>query len=98
GRAASLLSVTAGQERSGVNLQISPVPMVRVSGTLSAPQGDPAYLPMRLIAVDSQNVDGGQTHTMTDGNGRFTFLSAPSGDYTLRVVETPPAFSFFGDF
>jgi Carboxypeptidase regulatory-like domain len=97
-RAASLLTVTAGQERSGVNLQISPVPMVRVSGTLSAPQGDPAYLPMRLMAVDSHNVDGGQINTMTDGNGRFTFLSVPSGDYTLRVVETPPAFSFFGDF
>jgi hypothetical protein len=53
---------------------------------------------MRLFAVDAPNDDNNQIATMTDGNGRFTFLAVPSGDYTLRAVETPPAFSFFGNF
>jgi Carboxypeptidase regulatory-like domain len=96
-RATSLVTVTSGQERSAVNLQLTPVPMARVSGTLSAPTGSAAYIPIKLTR-DSQNADRDAITTMTDDNGRFTFLAVPSGDYTLLALDTPPPVTFFGQF
>ena len=96
--AASLITVTSGQERSGVNLHVSPVAAPRVSGTVTAPSGSAAYVPIRLIPVDSESVDGDAIRTMTDDHGRFTFVAVPSGDYTLRVTATPPQVAFAGQF
>ena len=96
--AASLITLTSGQERSGVNLQVSPVAAARVSGTVSAPAGSAAYVPIRLMPVDSESVERDAISTMTDDNGRFTFVAVPSGDYTLRVTATPPQVAFSGQF
>ena len=96
--AASLITLTSGQERSGVNLQISPVPAARVSGTVSAPGGSAAYVPIRLMPVDSESVERDAIITMTDDNGRFTLVAVPAGDYTLRVTATPPQVMFAEQF
>jgi hypothetical protein len=96
--AASLITVTSGQERTGVNLQVSPVAAARVSGIVSAPEGSAAYVPIRLAPVDSERVERDAISTMTDANGRFTFLAVPSGDYTLRVTVTPPSVTFADSF
>jgi uncharacterized protein (DUF2141 family) len=96
--AASRITVVSGQERSGVNLQVTPVPTARVSGTISAPAGSAAYVTLRLIPADAEDVDGHAISTISDDNGRFTFLAVPSGDYTLRALDMPPPVTFFGHF
>lgn len=96
--AASLITVASGQERSGVNLQVSLMPTARVSGTLSVPTGSASYVPVTLIPADSERHDHDAISTMTDADGRFAFLAVPSGDYTLRVIDTPPPVTFFGHF
>ncbi len=96
--AASLVTVTSGQERSGVNLQVRPVPTARVTGTISAPAGSAGYVAVRLMPVDSEHDEGNAFSTMSDENGRFTLLGVPFGDYTLRVVDTPPPATFFRAF
>jgi hypothetical protein len=96
-RAASLITVTSGQERSGLNLQLRPVPMTRVSGTISAPTGSAAYVPVRLIPVDAES-DDDAISTLADDNGRFTFLAVPSGDYTLHALDMPSQSGFLEQF
>jgi Carboxypeptidase regulatory-like domain len=88
---AAVVSVSSGQERTGIDLQARPVPMVKVSGTVVGGSGSAANLPLRLLLRGSE--DFGRTSdvagTLTDANGGFTFLGVPSGDYLLKIVQTP---------
>jgi hypothetical protein len=91
------VTVTSGQERTGIDLQVKPVPVVKVSGTVVGGSGSAANLPVRLIPQGSEDFGsaplmGGTPNgagTLTDANGGFTFLGVPSGDYVLKIVQIP---------
>jgi hypothetical protein len=88
---ASIVTVVSGQDRSGVDLQVKPVPTARLSGILTGPAGPGATLPVRLIPAGSEDMARifDAAGTVTDVNGAFTFLAVPSGDYTLRTTHVP---------
>ena len=91
--AATIVTVVSAQERTGIDLQVKPVPMVRVSGVVTGATASAANIPIRLTAPGSddfgRSADVGGT--LTDANGNFTFLAVPAGDYVLRIVQIPRA-------
>jgi len=89
GRAA-IVTIASGQERSGVDLSLSPMKTVSVSGTLIGPDGAAASTALRLVPTGDGSVTGLETSaTMTDSQGGFRFLGVPPGQYTVTVLSTP---------
>jgi hypothetical protein len=87
GEAAAVITLRPGEEYGTADLQIMPVPSVRVSGTVLGPEGPLARSLLRLQSANTLEVfgDGDVPSTITDGAGNFTFLSVPSGDYTVKL-------------
>jgi hypothetical protein len=88
---AAIVSVTSGQERSAVDIQLQAVRTVRVSGNLLAPQGMADNVGIRLIPAgpDLAVNDVDAATTITDETGGFIFPGVPPGQYVLRVVRVP---------
>ena len=88
---AAIVTVTSGQERTGIDLQVRPVPMVKVSGTVVGGTAPAAALPVRLISQGSD--DSGRSAdvagTVTDAGGAFSFLAVPAGDYVIKILQVP---------
>ncbi len=94
--AATPIAVGGGEERTDVTITVRPVPAVRVSGRLVAPDGSaPPPTTIRLAGaamtdVITRGLVSGPDHVgfetatgMSDAGGRFTLLGVPSGDYVL---------------
>jgi hypothetical protein len=79
------IDVTYGDNRTGVDFQLQPVPAVRVSGRLTTPSGAVPGLLLRLMPAGSERLGFGSeaATTTVDRDGTFTFLNVPEGDYTL---------------
>jgi protocatechuate 3,4-dioxygenase beta subunit len=88
---ATVITVRAGEERHGVNLQLALVPTARISGTVQSPTGNVANLAVRLQPVQSDpgaavpDLEMGGTVTRPDGS--FTFHQVPAGQYLVRIVR-----------
>jgi hypothetical protein len=90
--AATPIAIEGGVERTNLAIALQPVPAVRVSGRLIAPDGSaPPPMAIRLVgeamagvitstapSIGFETVSG-----MTDAAGRFTLLGVPAGEYTL---------------
>jgi len=89
-RTAQPLTLSSGQERSGVDLQLVPVPTVRVAGSLASPTGHAERLTVSLGTADVRDLPTFLTaSTVTDEDGRFELPCVPAGDYQLRVLKLP---------
>jgi hypothetical protein len=92
---AQVITLKSGENRTGVDLQLTPVPTVRVSGTVTGPEGPAQGLGLHLIAADPDQGLSMDTSpddvatTVVDPRGQFTFLGVPRGDYVLRAVRNP---------
>jgi uncharacterized protein (DUF2141 family) len=91
---ANAITLGSGEVRSGVDLHLRPVSAVRVSGTLTGPDGPVAMQSVQLSpaasAEDLLAETGFEEATaITDRNGVFTLSAVPSGQYVLRAVKTP---------
>ena len=77
------LTINAGEERGGIDLQLQPVQTLRVSGFVVGPDGAAAGIPVRLWprALDDFALDQDATMATTDVNGAFSFPAVPSGHY-----------------
>jgi hypothetical protein len=90
---AETIRLTAGQERSDVDVHLTLTPMFRVSGVVTGPDGPMSALGLRLLPADAPqfqsdlNIDVATTATGSDG--RFTFLGVPPGQYEIRATRTP---------
>jgi hypothetical protein len=95
--AATPISLEAGQERTDLTIALRPVPAVRISGRLVAPDGSaPPPTTIRLVGDSMTDVIvesrpngpadiGFETVTgMSDTTGRFTLLGVPAGEYVLQ--------------
>lgn len=91
---ATPVTLASGQDYSGVDFQLRPVPVVQVSGVIVRPEsGQPRAVAVRLVpaadeTVSESGVDGAAATTTPDG--AFAFLAVPPGQYTIRVVQAPP--------
>ena len=88
---ATVLTLAAGQDRAGIDLQLNAVPTVRVAGTVSGPAGPLRALGVHLTAVNARGeLDAADTAvTATNDAGAFTFLGVPGGQYVVRAFREP---------
>jgi hypothetical protein len=95
-REATPIAIGAGEERSDVTIALRPVPAVRISGRLVAPDGSaPPRTTIQLLGAATTDVItrglitgpdyvGFETVTgITDPAGRFALLGVPAGEYVL---------------
>jgi hypothetical protein len=93
--ASQAMSVTlaAGEEKAGIDLQLKLSPAFRVSGRLQGPDGPAANFAVKLQPgnLDEFVTDNGfeTSSTVTDAFGQFTFLGVPTGQYTLTALRVP---------
>jgi len=89
---AIIVSVTAGDERSAVDLQIQPLPTVRVAGTVIGPEGPAIALSLQMLPVAAEDVglDMDVPTAVADRNGNFEFPVVSAGQYVIRASIRPP--------
>jgi hypothetical protein len=92
------LALTFAEERSGVDIEMVPVPSVSVSGSVAGSPEIVAGMPVRLIPAGNEQIGlaGDTGVTKTDAVGRFTFQHIPSGDYVVSVSRSVAEFQVNG--
>ena len=89
----TVITLSSGEDRTGIDLHLRLVPTVRVSGTVTGPEGPVPNMGVRLLPAnfDDFSTDLGleAAVTATDARGAFTFLGVPAGAYTLKILKTP---------
>jgi len=85
---ASLITVRSGDERLGADLHMALVPTSRVSGVVTGPDGPMVAALTLLPDADDVSTDSvlETATTLSDAEGRFTFLGVPEGRHRLRAI------------
>ena len=96
---ATIVSLAAGENRTGIDLHTTLTATARISGTVMGPDGAVPYLALRLAPAGLDDVAAEYTTslaasfnvamTSTDVNGAFTFMAVPPGQYLIRALTTP---------
>lgn len=83
---ATTITLGAGEERSGIDIQLQPVSTVRMSGTLIGPSGPASMATVRLIPAGVEEIgpDGLAPATFADATGTFIFPAVVPAQYSLR--------------
>jgi hypothetical protein len=83
---ATAVSVSAGEERAGIDMTMRLVPTVRIEGVVTNAAGVPEPN-FGVVAISKGLRIGGMgidvTQSMTDKNGHYQLTGIPPGDYTL---------------
>lgn len=82
------IDLALGEERTGIDVTIRPVPTVSVSGTVAGPQESMNGLVLRLLPIALEGLsDGAEAATVLVGADRtFTFMNVAAGEY---VIDAP---------
>jgi len=86
---ATIVTVASGEERSAIDLQLRPVPSVRVSGSVLGPDGPAAGVLLILVPEPIGEVPFEEESSVvrTDREGRFVIPAVPS-QYSLRALPS----------
>jgi hypothetical protein len=92
---ARVVLVRSGEDRSGIDVHLHPVPVTEVSGVLMGPDGPASGF---NISIAPEDPSSGVTlielaQTTTDANGRFHFPQTPAGSYSVRARANAAATS-----
>jgi hypothetical protein len=81
----ALVDIGFGDSRGGIDVQLGPVPAVRLSGHIEGFSGPAPSLLLRLLPAGSEQLGFGSeaATTLIEPDGRFTFLNVPEGSYTI---------------
>ena len=79
------IDIGYGDLRTGVDVQLRPVPAVRVAGRVQGYSGTPPQMLLRLMAAGNERLGFGSeaATTTVEPDGTFTFLNVPDGNYTI---------------
>jgi hypothetical protein len=93
---AAVVSIRAGETRTGVDVHLRPSRIVEVSGVLTDASGPVPNFGVHLMPTETG--DGASVLeiavTATDNRGAFVFPAVPAGQYTvlaIRPAQPPPA-------
>src|SRR4051812_25603966 len=84
---AQRVSLALGQELSGLDIQMQPVKLARISGTASSSDGKPmsgALVMLMPTMKDAVALAPGGT-SRTDKDGNFTLNNVAPGEYSLQI-------------
>ena len=90
---ASVIEMKFGEDRSGVDVALTPVAAVRVSGVVQGPPEAMSFLTLRLLPAGLERLgQGAEAATaLVAADGSFTFLNVAAGTYTIdapsRIAE-----------
>jgi hypothetical protein len=81
---ATVVTLSTGEERAGVDIHLQPSPVVRVSGLVVGENA--GLVTLRLAPAGSEGLTGDfvAPASVTDASGNFLFAAVPPGRYTLR--------------
>ncbi len=95
---ASIVTVEAGDERNGLDIQLQSIPLVGIAGTLTGPNVPEAHFGVRLAsaeeAVSGTSAQQDAAVTATDGSGGMTMSTVdygPAGRGGPPPLPTDPA-------
>ena len=85
----SVITLASGEERSGIDVQLAPVPTSRISGTLIGTGGPADQSRVMLVPARSDEIPSDMVASVsaTDPTGAFVFAAVPAGQYTLRALS-----------
>jgi uncharacterized protein (DUF2141 family) len=85
------ITVAAGEERAGIDLQMVMIPVARVEGTVVGPGGTlPNNMQLTLVNADENMSDVERQGTgVQHPSGRFAFQNVSPGRYTLMARTMP---------
>ena len=88
---ATLVSMDAGIDRSGIDIRVKAAKGARVSGALSGLNGPAEGLTVRLVPADStlESDPLEIAEAACDGDGRFEFSNIASGKFVLTLLSRP---------
>ena len=82
---ATVIEVGAGQDRTAIDIRLTPVPTTRISGTVDGPADALRSLVLRLLPAGLEDLgigsEAGVAAVAPDGS--FVFLNVPIGSYTI---------------
>ncbi len=91
--AATLVTLSTGDDRGALDFIVPLVRGTRVSGTLHGPEGPAAHHGLRLVpeTVDAKApmISTPVAYATTDASGRFVLLGVAPGAYRLMAYRTP---------
>jgi hypothetical protein len=89
---ASVIALATGEERTNVDVQLTPVPVARVSGIVMGPNGPEMMASLHLVPLGSEDFppETVAPTSVTDAAGAFVFAAVTPGQYILRgsLAET----------
>ena len=92
-RGASTVTLSAGEERAGLDFALPLVATARIEGTIVDPTGrGQREMPISLSAEGQPQGIGSASIVRTTGDGKFTAIGVPPGHYllTTRTIPAPP--------
>jgi hypothetical protein len=94
--AAVPIQLTLGEDRSGLDIRLDPVPGWRISGVVQGPAEMLTNLAVRLLLPGMEDLgDGSEAATaLVRPDGTFTLLNVPAGTYTIDARRSFAQFSF----
>jgi hypothetical protein len=90
--AAEMITVSAGEERRGVDFALQLVPVAKIEGTIAGPGGQlPQNAQATLVGSGVNATTGvGSTSVRSTPDGKFTVSGVAPGRYTLMVRGVSP--------
>ena len=91
---ADRVTVTAGEERTSVDISVAAVPAARVAGTVTGASGPMTARWIRLVPAGEETDAAGVgviPPMLVQPDGRFDFAGVPPGQYVLKVQHHPTA-------